>query len=94
MSPLVKPVVYLGGIEIIQAILGVVDSIALLMFIYGGFLWLTSSGNEQKITQGKQVLVWATILTVIFLSYTLVNFVIGGITSEGAPTGSGSGTGT
>jgi len=74
--------------RVISAVLGIVGSIALLMFIYGGFLWLTSSGNEQKITQGKQVLTWATIgLAVIFLSYTLVNFVISGLTTTNKPGG-------
>ena len=67
--------------KVIKAVLGIVGSIALLMFIYGGFMWMTSSGNEQKISKGKNVLTWATIgLAIIFLSYTLVNFVIGGLT--------------
>lgn len=79
--------------QVIKAVLGVVGSIALLMFIYGGFLWMTSSGNEQKITQGKNVITWATIgLAIIFLSYTLVNFVIGGITAGGGGGGGGSTT--
>lgn len=67
--------------RVIKAALGIVGSIALLMFIYGGFLWLTSAGNEQKISKGKNVLIWASIgLAIIFLSYSLVGFVIQGIT--------------
>src|SRR3989338_3590357 len=63
--------------RIIKASLGVVGSVALLMFIYGGFLWLTSAGSPDKITKGKNVIVWAVIgLVVIFLSYTMVDFVI------------------
>ncbi len=79
--------------RVISAVLGIVGSIALLMFIYGGFLWLTSAGSTERITKGKNVLVWATIgLAIIFLSYTLVGFVIKGITSGGTPsTGSQSG---
>jgi len=74
--------------RVIKAVLGIVGSIALLMFVYGGFLWMTSSGNEQKITKGKNVLVWATIgLAIIFLSYSLVGFVIKGLTG-GESTGS------
>jgi len=66
---------------IIKAVMGIVGSIALLMFIYGGFLWLTSAGNTEKIQKGKQVVVWAVIgLAIIFLSYALVNFVISGLT--------------
>jgi len=75
------PAKLIGGI--IKAALGIVGSIALLMFLYGGFLWLTSAGNEQKITKGKSVLVWAVIgLAVIFMSYAAVNFVIGALTGS------------
>jgi hypothetical protein len=72
--------------RIIKAVLGIVGSLALLMFVYGGFLWMTSGGNEQKITKGKNVLVWATIgLAIIFLSYSLVGFVIKGLTGGEQP---------
>lgn len=63
--------------SIIKYVLGIVGSIALLMFIYGGFMWLTSGGNPEKIKKGRDVLVWAALgLAIIFLSYTLVGFVI------------------
>lgn len=81
-----SPEVLIG--RVIKAALGIVGSIALLMFIYGGFLWLTSMGSEQKITKGKQVITWAVIgLAVIFLSYAAVGFVIDTLTGkERAPT--------
>jgi len=59
--------------NIIKAVLGIVGAVALFMFVWGGFTWLTSGGNPDKIKTGKDVLVWATIgLLVIFASYTLV----------------------
>jgi len=81
--------------RIIKAVLGIVGSIALLMFIYGGFLWLTSGGSPEKIKKGKDVLVWAVIgLAIIFLSYTLVGFVINALTGKGTtPSGNGAPTG-
>jgi hypothetical protein len=61
----------------LRIILGLMGSIALLMFVYGGFLWLTSGGSADKIKKAKDILVWATIgLVVIFASYTLVDFII------------------
>lgn len=79
VTGITDPTVIIG--TIIKTALGIVGSIALLMFIYGGFLWLTSMGNEKKITEGKNVIVWAVIgLIIIFLSYTLVGFVIKAIT--------------
>ncbi len=62
--------------NIIKTILGVIGAVALFMFVWGGFGWLTSGGNPDKVKQGKDTLVWATIgLLVIFASYTLVDVV-------------------
>lgn len=66
--------------KIINAVMGLIGSIALLMFIYGGFTWLTSAGNTEKVKKGKDILVWAAIgLVFIFSSYALVNFIINSI---------------
>lgn len=63
--------------RIIKTALGIVGALALAMFIYGGFTWLTSGGSTDKIKKGKDVLMWATIgLVVIFASYTLVDFLL------------------
>lgn len=62
--------------NIIKTILGVIGAVALFMFFWGGFGWLTSGGNPDKIKAGRDTLVWATIgLLVIFTSYTLVDVV-------------------
>ncbi len=67
--------------KIIKAVLGIVGSLALVMFIYGGFTWMLAGGNAEKVTKGRNILVWATIgLVVIFSSYALVKFVIDAIT--------------
>jgi len=63
--------------KIINAVLGIVGSLALLMFIYGGFIWMTARGNNEAIKKGKDVLVWAIIgMIVIFASYAAVSFVL------------------
>jgi len=62
--------------RIISAVLGLVGSLALLMFIYGGFTWMTAAGNSEKVEKGKQIILWAVIgLAVIFTSYAMVKFV-------------------
>jgi len=68
--------------RIINYALGFVGAVALVMFIYGGFLWMLSGGEPARVKKGRDTLVWATIgLAVIFASYAIVNFVIGGLTS-------------
>lgn len=63
--------------QIIRVILGLVGSVALLMFIYGGVLWLTSGGNPKSIEQGRTTLVYAALgLLVIFGSYAVVNYLL------------------
>jgi len=63
---------------IIRAVLGLVGSVALLVFVYGGLVWLVSQGNPALIRQGQQTLAWATVgLAVVFMAYALVRFVLG-----------------
>ena len=60
-----------------KTILGLVGVAALVMFIYGGILWMTSAGNSQRIEKGRETLTWAAIgLVVIFASYALVNLIL------------------
>lgn len=62
---------------IISKLLSILGAIALLVFIYGGFRWLTAAGNDKNIAAGKETLVWATIgIIFIFLAYILVGFVL------------------
>lgn len=70
-----KPEVIIGNV--IKQVLGIVGSLALVMFIYGGIVWMTSAGSSEKVEKGKNIIVWAVIgLVVIFSSYALVKFVI------------------
>ncbi len=63
--------------RIITAVMGIVGSIALLMFVYGGLIWMTSSGNQEKVKKGRDIVLWSAIgLIVIFMSYALTRFVL------------------
>lgn len=55
---------------------GILGSIALIMVLYGGILWMTSSGNAEKIRQATDILVWSSLgIVVILASYGLVDYV-------------------
>ncbi|MDP3998188.1 MAG: pilin [bacterium] len=70
--------------KIISSVLGVVGSLALVMFIYGGITWMISAGNQEQVTKGKNILIWATIgIVIIFTSYALVRFVLTTVTATG-----------
>jgi len=64
------------AISISNFILGIVGSLTLLAFVYGGFLWLTSAGISERVNKGKQVIIGAVIgLFIVFGSYTIIYFV-------------------
>ena len=61
-------------------ILGIVGSLTLVMFIYGGLLFLTSSGSSEQVTKAKGVLVSAVIgLVIVFSSYLIIKFALGSV---------------
>ena len=35
--------------------------LATLMFLIGGFMFMTSAGNEQRVTQAKKTMIWAAV---------------------------------
>ncbi len=60
--------------RLISAVLSIIGVIALLMFVYGGFLWMLSAGNESQVEKGKEVLKWTTIGIILIVSaYVIVN---------------------
>jgi heme/copper-type cytochrome/quinol oxidase subunit 2 len=63
--------------NIIQWILGLVGVVLLIMFIYGGVLYATSAGNEEKVETGKKVMLYAIIgVVIIALAFALTRYVI------------------
>jgi len=63
--------------NIINYILGILGVLALVMFISGGIMWMTSGGVPDKIKKGRDTLVWAILgLALIFFSYGLLDFIL------------------
>ncbi len=65
-------------LNIITFVLGLLGLIAVIMILYGGFIWLTAGGNEDKVDSAKKIISAAAVgLVVILISWAIVNFVIG-----------------
>ncbi|MFH1430477.1 MAG: Ig-like domain-containing protein, partial [Candidatus Uhrbacteria bacterium] len=78
--------------RIIRALLGVLGIVALLITLYGGFLWLISHGDEQKITKAKRLLVNGAIgLAIMMLSFSIAYFVLSQLQDALGPGGGGTG---
>ncbi len=57
----------------IRGVLGVVGAIALLMFVYGGIIWMTAGGEAKAVDGAKHIIKNAVIgLLLIFFSYNLI----------------------
>ena len=69
--------------DIVTVILGSVGALALAMFVYGGMLWMTSAGNQQRVQKGKETLIWAVLgLAIIFASYAILNAVLSALSGN------------
>lgn len=77
--------------NIIRIAMGLLGIIAIVLMMYGGFLWMTSNGDQSKVESAKKVLINATIGLVIILSaVAIATFVIKSL--ETATTGGSSGS--
>ena len=66
--------------QIINYAMGIIGSLALVMVIYGGVTWMLSGGSSEKVSKGKEIIIWAALgLAIIFTAYALVYFVISAI---------------
>lgn len=63
--------------NVINGVMGVVGSLALLMFVFGGLTWMTSGGSKEKVKKGKDIAVWSAIgLILIFSAYAITRLII------------------
>lgn len=63
--------------DIISILLAIAGAVAVLAIIYGGFLYLTSAGNEGQAKSGQQVVTYAIIGTIIIiLSYVIIQVIV------------------
>lgn len=64
-------------LSVIRLVLAAIGLFGLVMFIWGGFLMLTSGGNEEQIKKGKETLTWASLGIVVVLgSWVLLRYVL------------------
>lgn len=75
----------------IQVTLRLLGAITLAVFFYGGFMWLTSAGNAEKVSTGTKTMMYAVIgLFIIFGAYGILNTIISGIKSSSPASGGNS----
>lgn len=59
--------------RVINVLMAFIGSIALVLYIYSGILWMTAAGTAERIETSKRVIIWTTFgLAVMLGSYLIV----------------------
>ena len=71
------------AVQISNWILGIVGSLSLIMFIYGGLMFLISAGSSETVGKAKKIIIAAVVgLTIVFSSYLIIKFTLKSIGVE------------
>ncbi|MFA6171035.1 MAG: pilin [Patescibacteria group bacterium] len=80
--------------RVVQAALGFLGLIAVVLVIYAGFVMMTSDGNAEKVDKAKKILKNAVIGLIIILSaFAIVSFILNKLTGSIWGNGGGGGGG-
>lgn len=64
-------------INIVSWALGVLALVAVVFIIVGGFQWLTSAGNEERVELAKKTISSAVIgMVLVLMSWAIVTFIV------------------
>lgn len=68
--------------NLINIVLSIIGVFFLILMIYGGGLWMTAMGDEQKVTKAKSLITAAVIgIIVIISAYAITYFVVEKVSS-------------
>jgi hypothetical protein len=64
----------IGLVELLMTFLGI---IAVIIILYGGFMWMTAAGNDDRVSTAKKIISAGVIgLVIILAAFLIVNFVV------------------
>lgn len=64
--------------NIVKTLVGIAGAVAVVFMVIGGFHYITSSGNPEKLDKAKSTLLYSGIgLVIVLAAYTIVDFVAG-----------------
>lgn len=63
---------------LVQAVLQIVGIVFLILIVYGGFRWMSASGQQKQIEEAQKTIIHSVIgLLVVILAYGISIFVMG-----------------
>jgi hypothetical protein len=67
---------------IIRAILGFLGVVAVVIILWGGFLWMTSGGQDEKVRNARKLIIMGIVgLAIVLAAYAIASFVINALVS-------------
>lgn len=70
-----EPAAFIG--DAIGFVLSFVGVVFFGLMVYGGMIWLTARGNEQRVEKAKDIIVNAAIgIVIVFIAYGVTNLII------------------
>lgn len=65
------------AVTIIKYLISFLGIIAVVIMLYGGFVWMTAAGNDDRVSKAKGIIIAGAIgLVVVISAFAIVNFVI------------------
>lgn len=62
---------------IAELLLKTLSAVSIITIMYGGLLWILSTGNPERVRKGRQVIIGTVIgIFIVFSSYLIVNFTL------------------
>ena len=66
-----------AAVSLVRLLMTFLGIIAVVIILYGGFVWLTAAGNEDKVASAKKIIAAGIIgLVIILAAFLIVNFVV------------------
>ena len=66
--------------DVTNLLLAIATGVAIIMMIYGGYLYLTAFGNEEQAEKGKKTIMWVVVgLVVIIIAKLIINSIEQGL---------------
>jgi len=68
---------------IIKWVIGIIGVILVALFVYGGVVYATSAGNEDRIEMGKKIMMYAVIgVAIIAFAFLITDYIISALFPE------------
>jgi hypothetical protein len=76
--------VLIVAVNVSRLILGTLGSVALVMFIYGGFMFMIAMGSTERVRQGQTIILNAIIgIVIVLFAWIIINLVVSALTGTG-----------